>query len=106
NRARAQGLTVVEVGKDVPRDAAWFDKLAAVSARWVESKGKKELDFMVGELGGPEDAERRIFVVLDPAGEAVAFISYVPVWGERPGYQHDLTRRLPDVPPGTMELCN
>lgn len=30
----------------------------------------------------------------------------MPVWGERPGWLHDLTRRVSDAPPGTMELCN
>ncbi len=30
----------------------------------------------------------------------------MPAWGETPGYLHDLTRRLPTAPPGTMELCN
>jgi lysylphosphatidylglycerol synthetase-like protein (DUF2156 family) len=31
----------------------------------------------------------------------------VPVWGsQRPGYLHDLTRRVPEAPAGTMELCN
>jgi hypothetical protein len=106
-RARNLGLHVVELGRDVPRDADWFGRLGEISARWLESKGKKELDFMVGEVGGPADTDRRIFLVLDGEEKPVAFISYVPVWGrERPGYLHDLTRRVPDVPPGAMELCN
>jgi lysylphosphatidylglycerol synthetase-like protein (DUF2156 family) len=106
-RARNLGLHVVELGKDVPRDAAWFQKLEEISAAWLAAKGKKELDFMVGEVGRPEDTDRRIFLVLDGEEKPVAFVSYVPVWGhERPGYLHDLTRRVPDVPPGAMELCN
>jgi Phosphatidylglycerol lysyltransferase, C-terminal len=106
-RARNLGLKVVEIGKDVPRDAVWFEKLAEISARWLAAKGKKELDFMVGEVGGPDDNDRRIFLVLNGEEKPVAFISYVPVWGnERPGYLHDLTRRIPNVPPGAMELCN
>ena len=28
------------------------------------------------------------------------------MWGEHPGYLHDLSRRLPHAPAGTMELCN
>jgi hypothetical protein len=106
-KARKLGLKVVEIGRDVPRDAAWFAKVHAVSQRWLENKGKKELDFMVGEIGGPEDHDRRIFLVLDAGENPIAFISYVPVWGnERPGYLHDLTRRIPDAPSGAMELCN
>jgi hypothetical protein len=106
-KARRLGLKVVELGKDVPRDATWFAKLDAISKLWLEHKGKRELDFMVGEIGGPEDHDRRIFLVLDGAEKPIAFISYVPVWGnERPGYLHDLTRRIPDAPSGAMELCN
>jgi phosphatidylglycerol lysyltransferase len=106
-RAKKLGLKVVELGKDVPRDAEWFQKIEDISANWVAAKGKKELDFMTGELGKAEDHDRRIFLVVDAEGKAWAFISYVPVWGrERPGYLHDLTRKLPDAPPGAMELCN
>ena len=45
-------------------------------------------------------------MALDAQGEPLAFITYVPVWGSRPGYLHDLTRRAPDAPAGTMELIN
>ena len=62
---------------------------------------------MVGEIGGPDDRDRRIFLVIDADERPVAFISYVPVWGnQRPGYLHDLTRRIPGAPAGTMEFCN
>ena len=86
---------------------SWYAKIGEISRLWLENKGKKELDFMVGEVGGPDDHDRRIFLVLDGSENPVAFISYVPVWGsERPGYLHDLTRRIPDAPSGAMELCN
>jgi lysylphosphatidylglycerol synthetase-like protein (DUF2156 family) len=106
-KARRLGLKVVELGKDVPRDPTWFAKMEEISKLWLETKGKRELDFMVGEIGGPDDRDRRIFLVLDSNENLIAFISYVPVWGnERPGYLHDLTRRRPDAPSGAMELCN
>ena len=106
SRARKAGLRVVEVGRDVPRDEATYAQLHAISAKWLEAKGRKELDFMVGEIGDLRDSRRRIFMVLDRSDRAVGFITYVPVWGRRPGYLHDLTRRLPTAPPGAMELCN
>ena len=107
NRARKLGLRVVELGREVPRDPTWFAHVQEISARWLEAKGKKELDFMIGELGTLEDADRRIFLVLDGDQKPIAFITYVPVWDqERPGYLHDLTRRIPEAPQGTMELCN
>ncbi len=148
-RARRQGLRVLEVGRDLPRSVETYDALQAISGRWLRRKGKKELDFMIGELGLPEDRRRRIFVVTGPPADRdhshevgpdhsqdrerdpnrtdcdtsgrnncnisgrnefphtwLGFITYVPVYGQQPGYLHDLTRRLPDAPPGAMELCN
>jgi lysylphosphatidylglycerol synthetase-like protein (DUF2156 family) len=105
-QARKMGLRVLEVGRDVPADWATWDRLRAVSAAWLAGKRKKELDFMVGELGEPGDTERRVFLATDAGGRALGFITYVPAWGRRPGYLHDLTRRPPDAPPGVMEFCN
>lgn len=134
-RARRLGLRVRELGRELPRSPASFAALQAISDRWLRRKGKKELDFMIGELGtlvteASDDRRRRIFVVeqAEPVApsEAVAplankyqhkkdhqfsnswlgFITYVPVYGQHPGYLHDLTRRLPEAPPGAMELCN
>ena len=104
-RARAAGLRVVELGRDLPRDEQRFAALREVSAAWLAGKARPELDFMIGELGAPTDEERRVFVAL--RGDQIAgFITYVPSWGARPGWLHDLTRRRPDAPTGTMELLN
>jgi lysylphosphatidylglycerol synthetase-like protein (DUF2156 family) len=105
SRARKAGLRVVELGRELPRDENTFAQLRLVSAEWLRGKGK-ELDFMIGEIGGPEELSRRIFIVQDGGGEAVGFITYVPAWGKTPGYLHDLTRRMPTAPAGAMELCN
>lgn len=107
NKARKSGLKVVELGREVPRNAEWFEKLNQVSACWLKEKGKKEFDFLIGELGDETNPHRRIFLVLDETEQPLAFISYVPVWGtDQPGYLHDLTRKTPDAPAGVMELCN
>jgi lysylphosphatidylglycerol synthetase-like protein (DUF2156 family) len=105
-QARMAGLRVLEVGVELPDDEATFARLEVVSAQWLHAKGKKELDFMVGELGRPGDPHRRVFAVVDADDAMQGFITYVPSWGERPGYLHDLTRRLPESPVGAMELCN
>ena len=105
-RAREAGMRVCEVGREIPCDTRTFASIRDVSASWLRAKKKKELDFMIGEIGSPEDTERRTFVVLDAGEHMLGFITYVPVWGEYPGYLHDLTRRLPGTPPGAMELCN
>ena len=106
SRARASGLRAVEFGVDWPRNEMTFGELHEVSAEWLKAKNKKELDFMIGEIGPPEDARRRIFAAIDPTDRCVAFITYVPSWGRAPGYLHDLSRRLPSAPPGALELCN
>ncbi|HEV7241681.1 MAG TPA: DUF2156 domain-containing protein [Thermoanaerobaculia bacterium] len=105
-RAREAGMYVCEIGREIPADESAFALVRDVSATWLRGKKKKELDFMIGEIGTPEDKERRTFVVFDGEKRAIGFITYVPVWGEYPGYLHDLTRRVPEAPPGAMELCN
>ncbi len=105
-RAKEQGVRVVEVGADIAGGAAPFEELRRVSGGWLAAKRKKELDFMIGELGTPEDTDRRIFAALDATGKMCAFITYVPAFGRRPGYLHDLTRKMPETPVGVMELIN
>lgn len=105
-RARESGLEVVELGRDRVTTLALWRRLEETSRSWLARKGGVELDLLVGELGAPDDPQRRVFAALDGAGDPVAFITYVPVWGSRPGYLHDLTRRAPDAPAGTMELIN
>ena len=105
-RARGAGLIVQEVGRELPRSEATFARLQQISGEWLAAKGKKELEFMIGELGTADDTDRRIFVVSDATGRPQAFISYVPVWGERAGVLHDLTRKTPDAAVGALELCN
>jgi lysylphosphatidylglycerol synthetase-like protein (DUF2156 family) len=105
-RAQGAGLVVREVGRELPRTESTFAQLRDISAAWLADKGKKELEFMNGELGDASDTERRIFVVTDAADVPQAFISYVPVWGRRPGVLHDLTRKRPGAAVGALELCN
>jgi lysylphosphatidylglycerol synthetase-like protein (DUF2156 family) len=99
-RAKRDGVTVEEsAGRD--------DLLATIDARWLRAKGwhVKELDFMIGERGGRGAGHRRIFVA-SVADRPVAYISYSPAFGGRPGWLYDLTRRDPDAPVGTIELVN
>lgn len=105
SRARAAGIRILEIGRELPRDEQTFQMLDAISDRWIRKKRKKELDFMIGELGLPDETSRRIFVAMSGA-RALGFITYVPAFGERRGWLHDLTRRIPEAPAGTMELCN
>lgn len=102
SRAMRNGLAVQEVDQ-----ARWADAMAALDARWLRSKDKhaKPLEFLVGEYGGPVQQHRRLFVGL-LGQELAGYISYSPVYGSKPGWLHDLSRRLPDGPPGVMEAIN
>ncbi|MDH6623280.1 lysylphosphatidylglycerol synthetase-like protein (DUF2156 family) [Streptomyces sp. LBL] len=102
SRARRAGLEVAEVRHG--DDCHALDRL---DDRWLRDKGRhvKELRFLVGQRTGPLQRHRRLFVGrID--GEAVGYINYSPVYGSRPGWLHDLSRRRPDAPPGVMEALN
>jgi lysylphosphatidylglycerol synthetase-like protein (DUF2156 family) len=104
-RAERSGLTVIEADLSQHEDA-----VAAIDQAWLASKGEnaRELEFLVGQHGGPAQAHRRLFLgLLD--GTPAAYISYCPVFGTRPGWLHDLSRRRPagdGVPPGITEAVN
>lgn len=102
SRALRAGLQIEQA--DAAQTA---DDIARIDAQWLRHKGKhtKELRFLIGEIGGPWQAHRRLFVGRIDA-VPVAYISYAPVYGSRPGWLHDLSRRLPDCPPGVMEAIN
>ncbi len=102
SRARRAGLDVCEAA---PSDAA--DQLARIDAPWLRQKGRfaRELTFLVGEIGGPAQDLRRLYLG-SVHGRPVGYISYAPVFGSRPGMLHDLSRRVPDAPPGVMEAMN
>jgi len=104
-RARRAGVVAVELGRDRPFSAVQWRAVEQVSRAWLGAKHAPELDFLVGELGAPGERERRVFLA-EQDGRALGFITYVPAWGARPGWLHDLTRRLPGAPPGVMELVN
>jgi lysylphosphatidylglycerol synthetase-like protein (DUF2156 family) len=101
-RATRSGLVVTEVPQQ-----DWDAEMRALDARWLAAKGKhtKELEFLVGEYGGPLQPARRLFVgTID--GTLAGYVSYSPAYGSRPGWLHDLSRRIPDGPPGVMEAVN
>jgi lysylphosphatidylglycerol synthetase-like protein (DUF2156 family) len=104
-RSRRLGVTVEELTPEERRDPATAEALDRIDADWLAAKGRlaKQLRFMVGERGGRGADQRRVFVARHE-GETKAYVTYSPVWGERPGWLYDLTRRRPDAPPGTVEL--
>jgi lysylphosphatidylglycerol synthetase-like protein (DUF2156 family) len=106
SRARRAGIGVAEVGVDLEASPELEARLAAIDAQWLRSKGRhiKELAFMVGERGGPAAGLRRLFIATGEDGDTLGYITFSPVYGRQSGWLHDLSRRTPDAPPGTMEL--
>ncbi len=102
SRASRSGLTVTEVSQP-----DWHDRMLELDSKWLRGKGKhaKPLEFLVGEYGGSVQHLRRLFVG-EMGGQLVGYISYSPVYGSRPGWLHDLSRRVPGGPPGIMEAIN
>ena len=105
-RARDAGVTVVELGRDRACPPGLWRRLADISQAWLTTKGGHELDLLVGEMGEPGRSGSAAVRRLRSREQPLAFITYVPAWGERPGVLHDLTRRAPDAPAGVMELIN
>lgn len=100
-RAIRTGLTISEVPQ-CPWDAA----MRELDAGWLGAKGNpRPLEFLVGQYGGRYQHLRRLFVGLH-GSRLMGYISYSPVYGSRPGWMHDLSRRQPDSPPGVMEAIN
>lgn len=102
SRAMRAGLEISEVDADKVTG-----EIADIDAQWLRKKGRhtKELTFLIGEVGGPWQPLRKLFVGRIE-GVAIAYVSYAPVYGSSPGWLHDLSRRLPDCPPGVMEAIN
>ncbi|WP_105970702.1 bifunctional lysylphosphatidylglycerol flippase/synthetase MprF [Streptomyces geranii] len=102
SRALRNGLVVEEVPADECETA-----LATIDEAWLGSKGEhaRPLEFLVGQVGGPAQGHRRLFVG-SIEGAPVSYISYSPVYGTRSGWMHDLSRRIPGGSPGLMEAIN
>ncbi|WP_055494235.1 bifunctional lysylphosphatidylglycerol flippase/synthetase MprF [Streptomyces sp. TP-A0356] len=102
SRALRTGLKIYEAPFD-----EWEPAVRALDQAWLTTKGDgvKPLEFLVGQTGGPYQSLRRLFVA-ERDGELIGYVSYAPVYGGMAGWMHDLSRRLPDAPPGVMEAVN
>lgn len=102
SRALRNGLTIIEADYD-----EWQASVEEIDRLWLPLKGegKRQLEFLVGQCGGPAQRYRRLFIGLVD-GKMAGYILYSPVYGSRPGWMHDLSRRRPDLSPGVMEAIN
>ena len=102
SKAKRAGVTVAELTADEILDPITQAELDQVDADWLQGKGEHELAFMIGERGGRGRLHRKVFVARHE-GRAVAYATYSPCFGARPGWLYDLTRRRPQAPTGTIE---
>lgn len=104
-RSARLGVTVEEIPAERLAQPGADTDLAAIDSDWLKGKGwhAKELEFMIGVRGGRGLPYRRVFMARHD-GRPVAYVTYSPVHGERPGWLYDLTRRRQDAPPGTIDL--
>ncbi|MGK8520152.1 phosphatidylglycerol lysyltransferase domain-containing protein [Nocardia asteroides] len=104
SRSRKAGVTVSEVSPQRQAEPEFAAQLDAIDAAWLRSKGKhtKELEFLIGQRGGPMQEHRRLFVA-EFEGRPVAYLLYSPVFGRQHGWLADLERRMPDSPPGVAD---
>jgi lysylphosphatidylglycerol synthetase-like protein (DUF2156 family) len=103
SKAGRGGVKVREVVSEQEAEGL-AGQLDALDREWLRGKGRhvKELRFLIGERGGPHQGERRLFVAT-VEDRPVGYVSYSPVFGQRRGWMHDLSRRSADAPVGTME---
>src|SRR5262249_36787220 len=110
SRARRDGIEALELGAELVPTEDLRRRLHEIDAMWLGAKGRhtKELAFLIGEVGDLTRLDRslkRLFVAVR-AGEVLGYILYTATFGAYSGWMHDLTRRVPDAPPGVMELIN
>lgn len=104
SRARRAGVSA-EMTTYADLGTADRRRLAELDREWLHAKGShtKPLRFLVGEVSGRGESVRRLLAGRCD-GRLVGYVSLSPVFGERRGWLHDLSRRSPDAPPGVMEL--
>lgn len=102
SKSLRSGLEIREVDFEV-----WSERIAEIDRLWLPLKGegKRQLEYLVGQCGGEMQKYRRLMLAFID-GEPIGYILYSPVYGTRPGWMHDLSRRRPDSPPGVMEAVN
>ena len=105
NKARREGVAVME-HNPFSVDAAEVNReLREISEQWLQTKGDKELGFLLGSLTLDQRCAKRYFIARSGYGKGriEGFIVCEPIYG-RHGYYLDLTRRRVDAVRGVMEL--
>jgi len=105
NKARREGVVILEHHPFALGAKTINDELRSVSAEWLREKGNHEMGFLLGSLSLERKSAKRYFVARSEGGRGriEGFIVCEPVLA-RNGYYLDCTRRRTDAIRGTMEL--
>ncbi|HSB27365.1 MAG TPA: DUF2156 domain-containing protein [Pyrinomonadaceae bacterium] len=105
NKARREGVVVLEHHPFALGAEETNRELREVSAEWLQGKGNHEMGFLLGSPSLDQRTAQRFFVARSGNGKGriEGFIVCEPVYG-RNGYYLDCTRRRSDAVRGTMEL--
>jgi len=105
NKARREGVVVSEHHPFAVGATEVNRELREISEQWLQTKGDKELGFLLGSLTLDQDCAKRYFIARSANGNGriEGFIVCEPIYGRR-GYYLDLTRRRVDAVRGVMEL--
>lgn len=102
NHGTRDGLRFEVVQQPLP-EGLW-DKLAAVSAAWMEEKQAAEKGFSLGRFERGFLEQCAGFALVWQGEWLVAFASVTPDFAEHSEYRIDLMRHLADAPGGTMDF--
>ena len=105
NKARREGVRIIEHHPFAPDAGVLNAELRAVSDEWLRNKNNREMGFLLGGLGLESLTAKRYFIARSGGGNGrvEGFIVCEPIYGRR-GYYLDVTRRRMDAVRGTMEL--
>ena len=95
--------------EECPPDTLDADTLAQmdeISEQWLRQHKGEEKTFALGQFAPDSRCFRdsRVFLARDADDLTLAFVTFVPIFGDAPGWGLDLMRRRASVPNGTMEF--
>lgn len=106
HRAVKAGVTIQEI-KTRAEFVDILPSLQRINKSWLAEKGSKPLKGLVTDfesLSMPHSQHRLVAAFWK--NQAVAYVLYTRTYGAQPGWFHDLSRKIPDVPDGVMQLIN
>ncbi len=106
SKARKAGIRVSEIVTEADYSRL-RPRLREIDAVWLKSKAAKVLRHLVTDPDCIQvpSSRRRLFIA-EQDQQVLAYVVYTRVEGERPGWFHDLSRKVPDAQNGIMQAIN